>query len=114
MKLSAHFDSSEFKCKDGSYKAPDPKLIQILEAIREKAGKPLKINSGYRSPAYNKKVGGSPNSQHLLSKAADIVIAGMTPSEVAKIAESCGATGIGVYKTFTHVDVRPSKARWNG
>lgn len=114
MKLSAHFDSSEFKCHDGSYKKPDAKLIKVLELMREIAGKPIKVNSGYRSPAYNKKVGGSPNSQHVLAKAADIVIAGMTPVEVAKLAEECGATGIGVYETFTHVDVRPSNARWFG
>ena len=115
MRLSKHFDSEEFRCKDGSYKDPDPKLIKLLELLRAELGNvPITVNSGYRSPAYNKKVGGSPNSQHVLAKAADIVVKGKTPKQVAEAAEKVGFTGIGVYKTFTHVDVRPNMARWTG
>jgi hypothetical protein len=45
-------------------------------------------------------------------KAADIVVKGHTPKEVAQYAESLGMKGIGVYKTFTHIDTRPSKYYW--
>ena len=61
----------------------------------------------------NKKVGGAKYSQHVQGKAADIVISGVTPYEVAKYAESLGAGGIGLYNSFTHVDVRPGKSRWD-
>ena len=63
--------------------------------------------------AANKKVGGAKYSQHVQGKAADIVISGVTPYEVAKYAESLGAGGIGLYNSFTHVDVRPGKSRWD-
>lgn len=121
--LSPHFNSDEFKCRDGTSAPPDPKLLRLLEAMRVKVGKAIHVNSAYRSDAYNKKVGGSPGSQHMINhpknptpnfRAADIRIDGMTPTEVAKLAISLGFTGIGIYKTFTHVDVRPKPARWNG
>ncbi len=44
----------------------------ILDPIREAWGKPIKINSGYRSKALNSKVGGSKTSDHMLGRAADI------------------------------------------
>lgn len=115
MRLSPHFDSEEFRCHDGSYKDPDPELVRKLELLRTELGNTaIHINSAYRSPAYNRKVGGSPKSQHLLAKAADIVVKGKTPKEVATAAAKVGFTGIGTYKKFTHVDVRPKPARWNG
>lgn len=115
MRLSPHFDSEEFRCHDGSYKEPHTELVQKLELLRtELGGATIHINSAYRSPSYNRKVGGSPNSQHLLAKAADIVVKGKTPTQVAKAAEKVGFRGIGIYKKFTHVDVRSKPARWNG
>lgn len=44
----------------------------ILDPIREAWGKPIKINSGYRSKALNSKIGGSKTSDHMLGRAADI------------------------------------------
>ena len=49
------------------------RLADYLDGIREKLGKPILINSGYRSPILNKAVGGVANSQHLKGLAADIV-----------------------------------------
>ena len=43
-----------------------------LEVLRERYGKPIIINSGYRSPQLNKKIGGVPTSNHLTGCAADI------------------------------------------
>lgn len=111
--LTAHFNEEEFRCRDGSLGPIDPKLPVCLEKLRTLAGnKPIKINSGYRSPTYNKRIGGSPNSQHMKGTAADIVIKELTPKQVAVLAEKAGFMGIGIYPTFTHVDVRPKKARW--
>lgn len=114
MKLSEHFDSSEFTCKCGcgEFWIVD-KLIRLLEAMRAKCGCPLIINSGYRCPEHNAAVGGVPNSQHVLGTAADVQLPdGMTVDELANIAEECGADGIGKYDWGVHVDVRGYKARW--
>ena len=114
--LSKHFSEEEFRCKDGMLKAIDMKLVDGLEKLRALAGnKPIHINSGYRSLGYNKKMGGAPKSQHVLGKAADITIEGFTPKQVADLAEKVPQFrngGIGIYGTFTHVDVRKGRARW--
>ena len=76
----------------------------------------MTINSGYRTPAYNKKVGGDSFSQHLYGMAADIRVNGYTPEQVAAYVETLlpNTGGIGVYQSFIHVDVRETKSRWKG
>jgi len=56
-----------------------------LQVIRDEIGKPIKINSGYRSPEHNKSVGGVKNSMHVKGKAADITIQGLTPNQIAAV-----------------------------
>ena len=115
-KLSENFTVSEFACKDGSDKIIiDTALVELLQKIRNHFKSPVTITSGYRNAAYNKKVGGAPNSQHCLGTAADIVISGVTPLEIAQYAEYLlgKSGGIGLYKSFTHVDVRKNRARWD-
>lgn len=95
----------------------DPRLVDLLENIRRLTGKPVHINSGYRSQEYNRTIkNASPKSQHCEGKAADIWIEGISPEKVAQYAECfLGASGgIGIYHTFTHVDVRNGKSRWKG
>lgn len=114
-KLSEHFTVREFACSDGSDEIRiDPKLVDYLEKIRAHFGKPVRITSGYRSPAYNAKVGGVKNSYHLKGMAADIVIDGVKSKEVAQYAETIGCGGIGWYeaKNFTHIDTRSGCVRW--
>ena len=115
--LSKNFKVREFVCKDSS----DPlfisdELVSVLQKIRDHFGAAVNINSGYRTPQYNKKVGGATYSQHLYGIAADIRVNGKTPKEVAAYVETLmpNSGGIGIYPTFTHVDVRPTKSRWNG
>ena len=113
LNVSEHFKISEFKCNDGSQEIMlEYKLVKLLQKLRWVVGKPIKINSGYRTKTYNHKVGGSPRSQHLLGRAADIVVEGYTPSQIAELADQLGFDGIGIYDTFCHVDVRGYKARW--
>lgn len=116
-KLSANFKVKEFACNDGS----DPvfvaeELVEVLQKIRDHFKKAVTINSAYRTPGYNDKVDGAAYSQHLYGTAADIVVKGISPAEVAAFAETLlpNTGGIGIYKTFTHVDVRDVKSRWNG
>lgn len=114
-KLSQNFTVSEFACKDGSDKVLiDTTLVDVLQKIRNHFGKSVTINSGYRNAAYNTKIGGVSNSQHTKGTAADIVVLGISPLEVAQYAEyimpKCG--GIGQYSSFTHIDTRTNRSRW--
>lgn len=114
--LSANFKVKEFACKDGSNSILiSTELVTLLQKMRDHFNSPITINSAYRTPTYNKKIGGVANSQHTLGTAADIVVSGKTPKEVAQYAEFClgNSGGIGLYTSFTHVDVRANKSRWN-
>jgi len=116
-KFAPNFTVGEFACKDGSDTILiDTQLAWLLQSVRDHFGRPVRINSGYRTKAYNALVGGASESQHVLGTAADILVEGYTPKEVAAYVETLMPAwgGIGTYKTFTHVDVRPNKARWNG
>lgn len=110
--LSAHFNRIEFTQRDerGKYTVVpvDPQLIAKLEKLRSIIKRPIKICSGYRSPAYNKKVGGAKHSQHMDGKAADIIVEGMTAKQLEPIARSVGFTFTQTYKKLPHlhVDVR--------
>lgn len=111
--LSTNFKVKEFACNDGTDKILiDSDLVAMLQKIRDHFKKPITINSAYRTPTYNKLVGGSSTSYHVKGMAADICIAGISPIIVGIYAETIGAGGIGVYNTFTHVDTRSSKYRW--
>ena len=57
------------------------RLADYLDGIREKLGKPILVNSGFRCPVLNKAVGGVANSQHLKGLAADVVCADMESLE---------------------------------
>lgn len=122
-KLSKNFTVKEFACKDGSDAVLiDTTLVEVLQAIRDHFGKPVRINSAYRTPAYNITVGGSSKSQHCLGAAADIRIVGIDPLNIALYVSSLpqfkGRGGIGYYSRtnlkdgFVHVDVRKPVSRW--
>ena len=114
LRVSDSFLVKEFACKDGTDRILiDSDLAAGLQKIRNYFRKPVIINSAYRTAAHNKKVGGSSNSQHLLGKAADIRIEGVAPLLIAQYAEYIGMGGVGLYDTFTHVDSRAGKSRWD-
>ena len=112
--LSPAFKVREFRCRDGSDVVMiDESLVVLLQCIREHFGKPITITSGYRTAAKS--------SQHLLGRAADIQVAGVSVEDVAAYAESLlpGWGGVGRYpvkagrtKGWVHVDTRPNKSRW--
>ena len=114
-KIGQHFKVREFACKDGSQVVfIDDYLVSILDILRNQVGKPVYINSGYRTPTRNKEVGGAKYSYHMRGMAADIRINGMTAKEIAnklnKIVppDECG---IIVYTSWVHIDTRPNKYR---
>ena len=116
VRLSTNFKVKEFACQDGSDPIfIDSELVSVLQKIRNHFGKPVTITSAYRTPKHNKTVGGTTYSQHLYGRAADIKVQGIAPSEVVKYAETLlDEGGIGIYNTFTHIDVRSTKSRWQG
>lgn len=95
-------------------------LARTLQRFREEIGAPVKLTSVYRSPVYNRSLSGSAShSQHMQFKAADVVVGKGTPRDWQKIfaklrAEGVFSGGIGLYKTFVHVDVRGAPANWKG
>ena len=124
MRITDNFTLEEFASHDGSEMSNDVyynivKLAQQLQYLREYTGKPIRINSGYRSPEHNKKIGGVKTSQHLLGKAADITIKGLEPKLVHEIIEDLIDKGdmlqggLGLYDSFVHYDIRKTKARWD-
>jgi len=124
MQLTKNFSKSEFDCSCGcdmpKYVLNNvQKVANQLQALRNIVGKSITVNSGYRCPEWNTKVGGVKTSQHILGKASDIVIKDMTPDDVAHLIEQMIDSGdmlqggLGRYNTFTHYDIRKTKARWN-
>ena len=111
LQLTPNFKVREFACKDGSDKIliDVDFVINFLQKIRDYFAKPMTINSGHRTEAYNTKIKGSKNSYHIKGMAFDIVISGVTPLQIAQFAETLGITGIIQYNTFTHIDCRPVK-----
>jgi uncharacterized protein YcbK (DUF882 family) len=107
--VSEHIKVKDFACKDGSdIILINPYLVELLEKIIAHYNKKLTIISGYRTPTYNKKIGGAGISQHMFGNAADIRIDGVSPSEITTWLKSFHQGGIGLYigSKFTHVDVR--------
>lgn len=118
--LSKNFTVREFRCRDGSDPVfIDSDLVTLLQKIRDHFGKPVHINSAYRTASHNaKQKKASRYSQHLYGKAADIRIAGVPVDALADYAETLlpETGGIGRYYSdgFVHVDVRKAKSRWKG
>lgn len=117
VKLSKNFTVKEFACSDGTDTVfISLALVNLLQKIRDHFGKAVIINSAYRTEAHNKSIGGATYSQHKYGLAADIHINGVTPKEIAAYVETLlpSSGGIGIYKSFVHIDVRRVKSRWNG
>lgn len=114
IQISKNFKLREFQCKDGSQLVKvDSQLLHKLQKLRDLINRPIIIVSGYRTASHNKNVGGAKNSLHLQGKAADILVYEISSNTLAKQAEQVGFNGIGIYKSFLHVDVRNKKTKWN-
>ena len=122
--MTKNFSKSEFESKCGREMPEEVyhnvvKVANQLQYLRGEIGKPIKVNSAYRSPEHNAKVGGVPKSQHLLGKAADIVVKDMPTDILYQYIEDAISNGemlqggLGLYDTFVHYDIRGTKARWD-
>mgnify|MGYP000657494523 CR=1 FL=1 len=117
MNLTTNFNLIEFQSKDGSQMPPEvlkniKELAEDLQVIRDYIKKPIHINSAYRSPEHNKKIGGKRNSYHIKGMAADITVKGYTPRKLYSVVRKLrkqgkiGVNGIGLYNGFLHIDLR--------
>ena len=95
---------------DGSLLANHP-AIQKLEALRRLLGKPVIINSAYRDPIHNARVGGAPMSRHKKGDAFDIALKSQSKQQLIQFAKQAGFTGFGInYRSFVHVDCGPERS----
>lgn len=125
-----HFTAKEFFYKGGSdgklHLNTDPpaelwpnmeQTAKMLDEARKRLGKAIRISSAYRSPAYNKRIGGVPNSTHVRFNATDLVTA--QPAKLYLVLmdmrrEGLFKGGLGLYRSFVHMDTRGNNATWRG
>lgn len=116
---SRHLSWREMACKDGT---PYPiewrrnraiLLAELFEFIRGIWKLPIIVLSAYRTPDWNRKIGGAKNSQHMEGRALDL----RPPNgidlldfydEIKYRAPNTALRGLGLYPTFVHIDVRPA------
>lgn len=97
--LSKHFSEHEFTFSQTAARSGKQIIIpeggevqanlidlcgEVLEPLRSDLKRPIRITSGYRPPWLNRKIGGSQTSQHCAGQAADIVVPGIEPIDVAR------------------------------
>ena len=129
-----HFGASEFESYFAARRSgvknsqPQRKLwpnilptLRIVDELRTAFGKPCRILSSYRSPDYNRTVGGATNSQHMEFNALDIAFDGVSPQRVyerllewRKAGKFTGGLGLYPSSGFVHIDTRGSNATWRG
>jgi len=106
------FTAAEFASpdlKDSGYEM-DSTFVYMLDSARTIAGIPFEINSGYRSTAHNKLVGGVSNSAHTEGFAADIKVKNSNERKIILSAlQKAGFNRFGIGRTFIHVDNHPTK-----
>lgn len=124
-KISPHFYMNEVACRDrnrtlptGAALASAERVAELMERIRQFFGNlPITVNSWYRTKEYNAQVGGAAESQHMLGRAVDFTVEGISPATVQRrllpVMKELGINGLGMYKRFTHVDIRVGK-KWVG
>ena len=103
----SHFKRSDFACKCCGKIVVNDHLIAKLEELRRELGDvKIYITNGYRCPRHNKEVRGAHSSYHMKGIAVDIKVEHYRPAEIAEVAKMVGFTGIGIYQTWTHIDLR--------
>lgn len=125
MKLTEHFNSTEFKCPHCGRDDIDKRLVERLEQLFAAIGADyILISSGCRCPDYSVSVGGYRNDIHVNNGAADLIVykngKPLSSFAVAAIAEDLGLfNGIGIINdTYVHLDIRGiipySNSKWFG
>lgn len=106
-----NFHPSEIACRGTGRVAFDFEALDKLQALRKLRGRPIILNSAYRSPEHNRAVDGAKNSEHLKAKAFDVSMSNHNPEEYERDARAVGFTGFGFYpkSNFIHADTGPAR-----
>lgn len=104
--------------KDSKAQENVEQLANELQTLRDCLNAPVSINIAYRPKWWEKKQGRSGSSQHVLGKAADIVVNGTSTTTVAGVIKrliregKIQDGGVGIYNSFVHYDIGPVGRRW--
>jgi len=88
----------------------DPVFLDALQALRDRLGAPVAVNSGHRCAVWNAAIGGAPASEHK-RVAADVRLAGHERAALLAAARDAGFGAFGFYCSFLHLDLRRGR-RW--
>ena len=108
-----YWNREEFRCRcggkycNGFPAEPDGTLVELVDDLREKAGKPGHASSGLRCTVWNSIQGGVANSRHLTGKALDFSVDGMSGSQLLALAQKDSRTRYAyvIDGGWVHVDV---------
>ncbi|MDP5308426.1 YcbK family protein [Paracoccus spongiarum] len=106
-----NFSPAEIACRGTGAILIHEEALDRLQALRTRLGKPLIVNSAYRSPEHNRRVGGAKRSKHLEGTAFDISMANHDPVVFEKAARAEGFLGFGTYPRsgLMHIDLGPAR-----
>lgn len=103
--MTKNFKLSELECPCCALFNMPEWMLGKIQRVRDDYGFPMKINSACRCVVKNKEVDGARNSRHLQGIAIDVkVIQGTLRKKLMRVAIDHGVMGIGIYKTFLHLD----------
>lgn len=108
-----NFRYEELECRDGTGLLLVPAALDRLQALRDRIKQPVLVASAYRSVGYNRAIGAAPRSMHLSGLAFDVHSPRMSLDDLARNAIEVGFSGIGLYRTFVHIDLGPRR-EWRG
>jgi len=113
-----NFSPEELACKGTGKVMFNFRALDLLQKLRVKLGRPILLNSAFRSPEHNRAVGGATNSFHMKAMAFDCRMTNHNPEEFERAAVEVGFRGVGHYPSsnFMHVDARQTSSvvRWKG
>ena len=102
-----YFKLSDFNCQETGNNEMCEKFLNRLDDLRHKTGFPFVITSGYRDPAHSIEAAKTSPGRHAEGIAADIKYNSSFQSYmIVKNALEMGFSGVGIAKTFIHVDTR--------
>lgn len=103
------FKAAELVCRGSGSILIETDSLDRLQAMRTRWGRPMVVTSGYRSPEHNRAVSSTGlTGPHTTGRAFDIAVPAQLRYEFVRLAFDLGWTGIGVAKTFVHLDDVPA------
>jgi hypothetical protein len=114
LEIAPHLTYGEIMDKESGLCLAHIRLLEAWCRFRAEVGKPIRINSGFRTVEYNAKVGGAKDSRHILGQAIDMQCNGEDLSDLKWIPVllKCGFRGVGRGNGWIHADVRALPTFW--